>query len=91
MTRTVRCRKYDEDLEGLDSPPLPGARGQDIYDHISKKAWQQWQALQTTLINEKHLSLIDKEARTYLTEQMERFFANETTDIAEHYTPGEAE
>ncbi len=89
MSRTVHCRKYDEELEGLDAPPLPGPRGQEIFEQISKRAWLEWQALQTTLINEKHLSLIDKEARAYLSEQMERFFANQPTDMAEHFTPGE--
>ncbi len=88
MSRTVHCRKYDEDLEGLDAPPLPGARGQEIFEQVSKRAWLEWQALQTTLINEKHLSLIDKEARAYLSEQMERFLSNQPTDMAEHFTPG---
>ncbi len=88
MSRTVHCRKYDREMEGLEKPPLPGARGQDIFDTISRQAWSEWQALQTTLINEKHLSLIDPEARAYLTEQMDRFFANESTDVAEHFVPG---
>ena len=66
MTRMVTCRRYKEALEGLDRPPLPGAKGQDIYDHVSKKAWLEWQSHQTMLINEKHLSLIDAEARQYL-------------------------
>ena len=89
MSRTVHCRKYGEELEGLDAPPLPGARGQEIFEQVSKRAWLEWQALQTTLINEKHLSLIDKEARAYLSDQMERFFDNRPTDIAEHFTPGD--
>ena len=33
--RTVHCRRYQEDLEGLDKPPLPGAKGQDIYESVS--------------------------------------------------------
>ena len=41
------------------------------------------------LINEKHLSLIDPEARQYLSEQRERFFNNEAVDHAEGYVPGE--
>ena len=42
MTRMVTCRRYKEALEGLDRPPLPGAKGQDIFDHVSKKAWLEW-------------------------------------------------
>ena len=37
MTRTVMCRKYKEELPGLARPPYPGAKGQDIFDHISRK------------------------------------------------------
>ena len=87
MARTVHCRRYGEDLEGLERPPLPGAKGQDIFDNVSKKAWLEWQGHQTMLINEKHLSLIQKEAREYLHEQRERFFNNLPIDRAEGYTP----
>ena len=44
MSRTVICRKYKEELEGLEAPPLPGAKGQRIFDTVSKKAWLEWQA-----------------------------------------------
>lgn len=74
-------------MEGLPLPPMPGAKGLDIFEHVSKQAWSEWQQLQTMLINEKHLSLIDPRARTYLTEQMEKFFLNEDYEKAEGYTP----
>jgi Fe-S cluster biosynthesis and repair protein YggX len=85
--RTIQCRKYGEELEGLDTPPLPGPAGQCLFETVSKKAWLEWQALQTTLINEKHLELRDPEARKYLTEQRERFFDNKDVDHAEGFTP----
>lgn len=87
MTRTVLCRRYQEELEGLDRPPLPGAKGQEIFDTVSKRAWLEWQAHQTMLINEKHLNLMDAEARKYLMAQMEKFLANEAFDRAEGYVP----
>ena len=73
MSRTVFCRKYKQELEGLDAPPLPGPKGQDIFENVSKQAWQEWMAHQTTLINEKHLNMMDMAARTYLGEQRDRF------------------
>ncbi|MFV8818781.1 oxidative damage protection protein [Haliea sp. E17] len=87
MPRTVFCKKYREELEGLDAPPYPGPKGQDIFDNVSKQAWQEWQAHQTMLINEKHLSLVDPQARKYLQEEMEKFFAGEEFDQAEGYVP----
>ena len=85
MTRTVVCSRYQEELEGLEKPPLPGPNGERIFNEVSIKAWHEWQALQTMLINEKHLSLIEPDARKYLTEQMWLFFANEDVDRAEGY------
>ncbi|PFG11282.1 oxidative damage protection protein [Marinobacter sp. LV10MA510-1] len=89
MSRNIFCRKHQKEMEGLNNPPMPGARGQDIYDNISKAAWEEWQSQQTMLINEKHLSLMDPNTRKYLQAQMERFFNNEPFDKAEGYVPPE--
>lgn len=87
MSRTVYCRKYGKELPGLTEPPLPGAAGEDIFENVSAKAWQEWQQVQTMLINENHLSMADREARTYLSEQMRRFLANEDYDRPAGYVP----
>jgi len=87
MSRTVFCRKLQQELEGLDAPPYPGAKGQDIYEHISKQAWQDWLKHQTMLINEKHLNLMDKSARPYLAEQMDKYLSGEDYDRADGYVP----
>lgn len=76
-------------MEGLETPPLPGPKGQEIFDTVSKQAWLEWQNLQTMLINEKHLNLRDPEARKYLSEQRERFLDNQPVDRAEGYVPPE--
>ena len=83
--RMVFCRKYRQELEGLEVPPIPGKRGQEIFETVSKRAWTEWQTHQTMLINEKHLSLIDPEARKFLAEQMERFFDNADVEAAAGY------
>lgn len=87
MSRTVFCRKYQKELPGLAAPPLPGPAGKDIFEHVSAKAWQEWQNVQTMLINEHHLSMADRDARTYLSEQMRRFLANEDYDKPAGYVP----
>ena len=87
MTRTVFCKRYKEELEGLERPPLPGPKGQEIFESTSKKAWLEWQAEQTMLINEKHLSLMDPQARKYLQQEMEKFLNGEAFDRAEGYVP----
>jgi Fe-S cluster biosynthesis and repair protein YggX len=90
MTRTVFCRKYQQELEGLDNPPYPGPKGQEIYETVSKRAWEEWQAQQTMLINEKQLSLVDPSTRKYLQGEMAKFLAGEDYDQAEGYVPPDA-
>jgi Fe-S cluster biosynthesis and repair protein YggX len=87
MPRMVFCRKYQQEMEGLDLPPYPGAKGQDIFNHVSKKAWQEWMAHQTLLINEKRLNMMDMGTKVYLSEQMTKFLSGENVDQAEGYVP----
>lgn len=89
MSRSVFCRKYQSDMDGLDTPPFPGPKGQDIYDNISKQAWDEWLAQQTMLINEKRLNMMDLTARTYLNEQRDKFLSGQEYDAAEGYVPPE--
>ena len=89
MTRMVFCKHFGEELEGLERPPLPGPKGQKIFEQVSKKAWQAWQAEQTMLINEKQLSLMDPEARKYLQDQMDKYLSGENYDRAEGFVPQE--
>lgn len=87
MARTVFCRKFKTQQEGLDAPPFPGPEGQDIYENVSREAWNEWLAHQTMLINEKRLNLMDLTARAYLAEQREKFLSGDDYDIADGYVP----
>ena len=89
MAHTVFCRKYQKEMEGLDAPPYPGPKGQDIFANVSRQAWQEWMSHQTMLINEKRLNMMDMTARTYLNEQMQKFLSGEDYDAAEGYVPPE--
>ncbi len=90
MARTVNCVKLGREAEGLDFPPMPGALGKRIYENVSKEAWQQWIRLQTMLINENRLSLVDPRARQYLAEQVEKHFFGEGADHASGFVPPKA-
>lgn len=87
MSRIVFCRKNQQDMEGLDAPPYPGPKGMDVFENVSKQAWGEWLKHQTMLINEKHLNMMDLTARTYLSEQMEKFFSGDDYDAADGYVP----
>ena len=87
MGRTVQCVKLKKEAEGLAVPPLPGPKGQWVYENVSEQAWTEWQIHQTRLINEKRLNLLEPEARQYLTDQMDKYFAGEEVDAAEGFVP----
>ncbi len=76
QTNMVLCRKYGENLPKMPHPPFPNTKGEELQNTVSQKAWQEWLELQTMLINEKHLSMIDPKAREFINEQREKFLDN---------------
>ena len=87
MSRTVNCSMLNKEAEGLDYLPYPGELGQRIYNNISKEAWQKWLSHQTMLINEYRLTPIEPEARTFLENEMEKFFFGEGSSAPEDFIP----
>ncbi len=85
MPHTVFCKLLNKELPGLEAPPFPGPKGQEIFENYSDQAWLGWQEMQTMLINEKHLNMMDKEARKYLNSQRDKYLAGEEVDRAEGY------
>ena len=87
MTRTVQCRKYKQELPGLDRAPYPGPKGEDIFTNVSKQAWDEWQKHQTMLINERRLNMMNAEDRKFLQTEMDKFLAGSEYAQAEGYVP----
>ena len=88
--KKIFCQKLKKEAEGLEFAPYPGELGQRILENISKEAWAMWQSRQTMFINEYRLNLMDKEARTFLETEMEKFlFSDEASDLPEGYVPPE--
>jgi len=87
MARTIFCVKLKKEAEGLDFPPYPGEMGKKIFENVSKQAWAEWLKHQTMLVNENRLSLVDPQARKYLTEQTEAYFFGEGADQASGFVP----
>jgi Fe-S cluster biosynthesis and repair protein YggX len=79
MTKLVNCIKLEQELEGLDSAPIPGDLGKKIFESVSKLAWQEWLKQQTMIINENRLNLADESARRYLRQQLEYYFFGSNT------------
>lgn len=64
----VMCRKYKQKLPKMAKPPFPNKLGEELQNTVSAKAWNEWLEHQTMLINENHLSMIDPEAKKFITE-----------------------
>ncbi|WP_201528681.1 MULTISPECIES: oxidative damage protection protein [Psychrobacter] len=84
---TVFCRKYQQDLPRMSYPPFPNKNGQALQETVSDKAWQEWLEHQTMLINENHLSMMDPEAKKFLTEQRDKFLDNQDYERPQGWTP----
>ena len=87
MPRTVYCVKLGRELPGLEKPPFPGQLGQRIYEQISQRAYDMWNAQRTLLMNHYGLNMADPEARKILRDQMEEFFFGESTKMPEGWVP----
>lgn len=85
--RMVKCAKLGIEVEGLENPPFPGAKGQRIFENISKQVWQEWMNLQTMLINEHKLASYEPQAKKFLEEERENFLFGSGTEMPEGYIP----
>lgn len=74
MSRNVNCVKLGRVAEGLDFAPWPGDLGRRLFENVSKPAWSEWLAHQTMLINENRLNPLDPKTRSFLAEEMEKYF-----------------
>ena len=83
---TILCAKYQKELTQLEKAPFPGADGQHIFENVSSAAWDEWLNIQTMIINENRLNLMDAEARKFLAEQRNKFlFEGEEIEMPDDY------
>lgn len=87
MTRMVFCRKLQKEAEGLAFPPFPGPVGQQLFENVSKEAWQEWLKEQTMIINENRLNVMDPQAQAFLALQRGKFLANEGYERPKGWVP----
>ena len=83
----IFCKKYEEELDAMMLPPLPGKKGEELMQNYSQVAWNEWIKLQTMLINERRLDLSEKENRKWLNEQMMLFLENKDYKKPDGFIP----
>lgn len=87
MARMVKCVKLQQELEGLDRPPVPGELGKRIFENVSKEGWKLWTNHMTMLVNEYRLSMSNPDSQKFLLEQLEQFFFGEGAALPPDYVP----
>ena len=69
----VNCSRCGQTKPGFERSPFPGAIGARVVNEICQDCWGQWTKQQMMLINHYGLNLMDPQARSFLTKNMEAF------------------
>jgi Fe-S cluster biosynthesis and repair protein YggX len=72
--RIVHCRLLKKDLPGLDRQPYKNDLGRQIYEEISKEAWQQWLKDSVKYINTYRVDLAAPEGQKFMLDQCSKYF-----------------
>ena len=70
----VKCVRCGQTRAGFERAPFPGALGAKIVESICQECWALWLKQQTMLINHYGLNVMDPQARSFLTKNMDAFF-----------------
>jgi Fe-S cluster biosynthesis and repair protein YggX len=68
-----RCSRCGNEGARLTLPPWPGALGRRVLDTICRGCWDEWMTVQTKIINEYRLNVLDPGAAAAIKEQMQVF------------------
>lgn len=77
MTKKIYCSHFKTELEALTKTPMPGELGKKIVNNLSKKAWEEWIRIQTMIINENRLNLMNETDRDFVKKELLRFINGE--------------
>jgi Fe-S cluster biosynthesis and repair protein YggX len=70
---TIECVRCGETGEQLAKPPLRNELGERIHASIDQACWDEWLSYQQALINHYGLDVRRREARDFLTRNMEAY------------------
>ena len=69
----VTCVRCGNTRAGFERPPFPGPVGSRVVQEICQQCWGEWVKQQTMLINHYGLNVMDPQARSFLTKNMQAF------------------
>lgn len=69
----ITCTRCGEDEPRIERAPFRNELGERIQNEIGQRCWDAWLRYQTALINHYGLDVREKEAREFLTSNLEAF------------------
>ena len=79
--KQVYCAKYKKNLDAMAQKPFVGELSTKIFEEVSQQAWDDWLELQTKLINEFKINLLENSGKNFLLSEMEKFLFEEDYTI----------
>lgn len=69
----IECSRCGEAGDQLAKPPLRNELGERVHAGICRSCWDEWLAYQTALINHYGLDVRNRDARDFLSRNMEAY------------------
>ncbi len=69
----IKCNRCGEVGDPLAKPPLRNELGERVHASICRSCWDEWLAYQTALINHYGLDVRNRDAREFLSKNMEAY------------------
>jgi Fe-S cluster biosynthesis and repair protein YggX len=69
----IECTRCGRTGEPLDRPPLRNELGERVHASICRACWGEWLGYQQALINHYGLDVRERDARDFLTQNMEAY------------------
>lgn len=82
-SRTVFCKKLQQELPGMPFKPFTDEFGQLLYENVSMQAWQMWLKESPRYINTYQIDLQSAQGQQFLRDQMKVFFGLAEGELAE--------
>ncbi len=80
--RLVDCQKLGKQLPGMAKPPFPNALGEQLFENISKEAWDLWLAESAKYINTYRVDLSSREGQEFMVKQLKIWAGFEEGELA---------
>lgn len=85
--RLVNCVKLNKELPGLSNAPIPGELGIQVYENVSKEAFNMFLEHFKMVVNEYRLDLSSPATDKIFEDQMREFFFGEGIKLPDEYVP----